>query len=98
MIARFVTRSDGSLLIGSLSQTQKILEPDTVYSINEHFGVLTITKVGQSIIPVSRQDTTEGKEHNFGSWNSKIGDVLASAGSMLLVSIAEYKAIQESEE
>ena len=98
MVARFVTRSDGSLLIGSLSKTQKILEPDTVYSINEYFGVLTITKVGQSIIPVSRQDTTEGKEHDFGSWNSKIGDVLASAGTMLLVSIEEYRDILKDEE
>lgn len=91
MVARFVTREDGTLLVGGMVKGQSALKPDTVYEIRDILGVLTLIERGPSCIPSNPSDRREGKRQGGGMWCEEIGLLLAVSGSQLLMTAEEYK-------
>ena len=96
MIGRFVVR-DG-LFFGSMTKTAMengTIKSDTVYEISEYDGEFSIKEVGTSIIPKNIHDDIEGKTFEYGTWGSKIGDLMEFAGNKILLSVDEYNTTRK---
>lgn len=91
--ARFVTRCDGTIFIGTLSKNS-LLKPDIVYEIRDILDTLTIKEIGTSIIPSSTKDKTKGKIEEP-TWGSSIGHIMESLGKYLFLSTKEYENCKE---
>jgi hypothetical protein len=102
-VARFITRFQGEgdgLFIGTLMKgAEGVFKPNTVYEIQEVFGELTISEVGQGIGagPDNCVSNAMSEGKNPFHWATPIGTVIEEHGSFIFLTHKEYSAYVEEQ-
>jgi hypothetical protein len=93
-VARFVTRCDGTMFIGTMFKDQTSLLPDHVYEIQSICGVMVIVDKGLSVVPEAQNIIQPDKVYGSGCWGNEFSHVINCFGKTLFINAEEYKQLE----